>query len=89
MIKCMITAPVSAEENKVLHTVQTVGQLSTKTARRVYHSISAQLKTIKKEDVADYMTRVVSILHLTKILGSDKQEEAEKKDDEKEINEKN
>ncbi|XP_011497752.1 PREDICTED: lipid storage droplets surface-binding protein 2-like [Ceratosolen solmsi marchali] len=61
-------APVSAEENKVLHAVQTIGQLSTKTATRVYHSVSAQLKTIKKEDVANYMASVVSILHLANFL---------------------
>ncbi|CAB0035415.1 unnamed protein product [Trichogramma brassicae] len=57
-------APVSADENKVLHAVQTIGQLSTKTANCVYHSIAAQLKTVKKEDVANYMSSVVSILHL-------------------------
>ncbi|KAL7289269.1 hypothetical protein TKK_0017204 [Trichogramma kaykai] len=56
--------PVSADENKVLHAVQTIGQLSTKTANCVYHSIAAQLKTVKKEDVANYMSSVVSILHL-------------------------
>ncbi|KAL0133686.1 hypothetical protein PUN28_000968 [Cardiocondyla obscurior] len=60
--------PVSADENKVLHAVQTIGQLSTKTANRVYHSIAAQLKTVKKEDVATYMNSVVSILHLTQYL---------------------
>ncbi|XP_046422539.1 lipid storage droplets surface-binding protein 2-like isoform X1 [Neodiprion fabricii] len=86
-------APISAEENKVLHTVQTVGQLSTKTARRVYHSISAQLRTIKKEDVTAYMNSAMSILHLTQLLGSDKNSgngalESEKKDDEQEIKEK-
>lgn len=62
--------PVSADENKVLHTVQTIGQLSTKTAYRVYHSVVAQLKTVKKEDVAQYMSSVVSILHLTQFLAS-------------------
>ncbi|XP_076238503.1 lipid storage droplets surface-binding protein 2-like isoform X2 [Calliopsis andreniformis] len=60
--------PVSAEENKVLHAVQTVGQLSMKTANRVYHSIAAQLKTVKKEDVASYINSAVSILHLTHFL---------------------
>lgn len=60
--------PVSADENKVLHAVQTIGQLSTKTANRVYHSVAAQLKTVKKEDVATYISNVVSILHLTQYL---------------------
>lgn len=48
--------------------MQTVGQLSTKTANRVYHSVAAQLKTVKKEDVAAYINSVVSILHLTHFL---------------------
>ncbi|XP_017759220.1 PREDICTED: lipid storage droplets surface-binding protein 2-like isoform X2 [Eufriesea mexicana] len=60
--------PVSADENRVLHAVQTIGQLSTKTANRVYHSIVAQLKTMKEEDVAAYMSSVISILHLTYFL---------------------
>ncbi|XP_015431097.1 PREDICTED: lipid storage droplets surface-binding protein 2-like isoform X2 [Dufourea novaeangliae] len=61
-------APVSADENKVLHAVQTIGQLSAKTANRVYHSVAAQLKTVKKEDVASYISSVISILHLTHFL---------------------
>ncbi|XP_053593047.1 lipid storage droplets surface-binding protein 2 [Microplitis demolitor] len=62
------TAPVSADENKVLHAVQTIGQLSSKTANRIFHSVSAQLKTIQREDVATYISSVVSILHLTHFL---------------------
>uniref|UniRef100_A0A0C9QWB5 Lsd-2_2 protein n=2 Tax=Fopius arisanus TaxID=64838 RepID=A0A0C9QWB5_9HYME len=67
-------APVSADENKVLHTVQTIGQLSSKTANRVYHSVTAQLRTVKREDVAAYMQSVVSILHLTNFLNGGKGE---------------
>lgn len=77
----VITDPISADENKVLHTVQTVGQLSTKTANRVYHSVAAQLKTIKKEDVATYMSSVISILHLTQYLNL-----GQKQTDDKESN---
>ncbi|KAH0945311.1 hypothetical protein HN011_010467 [Eciton burchellii] len=61
-------APVSVEENKVMHAVQTIGQLSSKTANRVYHSVAAQLRTVKKEDVATYISSVVSILHLAHFL---------------------
>jgi len=75
----------------VLHAVQTIGQLSTKTANRVYHSIAAQLRTVKKEDVATYISSVVSILHLTQFLnlGQKQTDEnqanssTEKKDEEK------
>ncbi|KAK0081272.1 hypothetical protein PV326_007751 [Microctonus aethiopoides] len=65
-------APVSADENKVLHAVQTIGQLSSKTANRVYHSVIAQLRTVKKEDVANYISSVVAILHLTQFVKDDK-----------------
>ncbi|XP_025268277.1 lipid storage droplets surface-binding protein 2-like isoform X1 [Camponotus floridanus] len=83
--------PISADENKVLHAVQTIGQLSTKTANRVYHSVAAQLRTVKKEDVATYISSVVSILHLTHFLnvGQKQTDEnqanssTEKKDEEK------
>lgn len=73
--------PVSADENKVLHAVQTVGQLSSKTANRVYHSVAAQLKTVKKEDVATYISSVVSILHLTRFLNLGQKEVANKETD--------
>lgn len=87
-----VPTPVSADENKVLHAVQTIGQLSTKTANRVYHSVAAQLRTVKKEDVATYISSVVSILHLTHFLNlGQKQTDdkpanspTEKKDEEKE-----
>jgi len=51
-----------------MHAVQTIGQLSTKSANRVYHSVAAQLKTVKKEDVTTYISSVVSILHLAHFL---------------------
>ena len=70
---------MSSEENKVLHALQTVGQLSSKTANRVYHSVAAQLKTIKKEDVATYIDSVVSILHLTHFLNIGQKEIADNK----------
>lgn len=63
---------MSADENKVLHAVQTIGQLSSKTANRVYHSVIAQLRTVKKEDVANYISSVVAILHLTQFVKDDK-----------------
>lgn len=63
-----VAEPVSAEENKVLHILQTIGQMSSKTTNRVYHSIAAQLKTVRKEDVANYISNVVNILHFTQFL---------------------
>ncbi|XP_032669512.1 lipid storage droplets surface-binding protein 2-like isoform X2 [Odontomachus brunneus] len=75
--------PVSADENKVLHAVQTIGHLSKKTANRVYHSVAAQLKTVKKEDVGAYISSVVSILHLTHFLNNEQKLEDEKQSNDK------
>lgn len=69
-------SPVSADENKVLHAVQTIGQLSSKTASRVYYSVVAQLKTVKSEDVANYISSVVAILHLTQFINGNKEQGA-------------
>uniref|UniRef100_A0A1B0CFF9 Lipid storage droplets surface-binding protein 2 n=1 Tax=Lutzomyia longipalpis TaxID=7200 RepID=A0A1B0CFF9_LUTLO len=41
-------SPISAKEDPVLHTVQTVGRLSNKIARRVYHTVSRQIETFKE-----------------------------------------
>lgn len=77
-IEIYFTAPVSADENKILHSVQLAGQLSAKTANRVYHSVVAQLRTLKKEDVSSYMASVVSILHLTQFLSLSNQQNVNK-----------
>lgn len=69
---------MSADENKILHSVQLAGQLSTKTANRVYHSVVAQLRTLKKEDVSSYMSSVISILHLTQFLNLNDQQNGNK-----------
>lgn len=65
----------------MLHAVQTIGNLSKKTANRVYHSVAAQLRTIKKEDVTTYISSVVSILHLTHFLNNGQTLENEKQSD--------
>ncbi|XP_046422013.1 lipid storage droplets surface-binding protein 2-like [Neodiprion virginianus] len=62
------TVPVSLEEDKLLHTVQTVGRLSNKAARRVYLSISQRLKTLGTDDLREYVSQIVTILHLTQYL---------------------
>ena len=60
--------PISASEDPALHTVQTIGPLSNKVARRVYRSVSRQLKTIKKEDVYEYAASLIAVLRLTQYL---------------------
>lgn len=62
------TAPISAQEDPVLHTVQTVGRLSNKIARRVYNTVSRQVKQLKKEDVQEYVASLIAVLRLTQYL---------------------
>lgn len=60
--------PISAEEDPVLHTVQTIGALSNKIARRVYRTVSNQVRVLKKEDVHDYVASLIAVLRLTQYL---------------------
>ncbi|GAB0094410.1 Lipid storage droplets surface-binding protein 2 [Sergentomyia squamirostris] len=59
---------ISASEDPVLHTVQTVGRLSNKIARRVYRTVSRQVKQLKKEDVHEYIASLIAVLRLTQYL---------------------
>lgn len=60
--------PISASEDPALHTVQTIGALSNKVARRVYRTVSRQLKALKKEDLAEYLASLIAVLRLTQYL---------------------
>ncbi|XP_058834944.1 lipid storage droplets surface-binding protein 2 isoform X2 [Topomyia yanbarensis] len=59
---------ISAKDDPVLHTVQTVGRLSNKVARRVYRTVSKQVKSLRKEDVKDYVATLIAVLRLTQYL---------------------
>lgn len=61
-------APIPVKEDPVLHTVQTVGRLSNKVARRVYRTVLNQIKCLRKEDVKDYVATLIAVLHLTSYL---------------------
>ncbi|XP_026478151.1 lipid storage droplets surface-binding protein 2-like [Ctenocephalides felis] len=56
------------ETDRVLHTVQTVGHLSNKVARRVYRNVAEQLKNLNKEDVQEYVASLIAVLRLTQYL---------------------
>lgn len=60
--------PISAEEDPVLHTVQTIGRLNNKVARRVYRSVSKQITQLKKEDLTEYVASLIAVLRLTQYL---------------------
>lgn len=61
-------ASIGANEDPVLHTCQTVGRLSNKVARRVYRTVSRQVKLLKKEDVQEYVASLIAVLRLTQYL---------------------
>lgn len=61
-------APIASDDDPVLHTVQTVGRLSNKVARRVYRTVSRQIKQLKKEDVQEYVASLIAVLRLTQYL---------------------
>lgn len=63
-----IVAPIDAHADPVLHTCQTVGRLSNKVARRVYRTVSRQVKLLKKEDVQEYVASLIAVLRLTQYL---------------------
>ncbi|XP_034659726.1 lipid storage droplets surface-binding protein 2 isoform X1 [Drosophila subobscura] len=56
--------PVSASEDPVLHTVQTVGRLSNKISRRVYRNVSRQIKQVQKGNINDYLSSLIAALKL-------------------------
>lgn len=52
-------------EDKLLHTLQTLGRLSNKAARRVYSHIIIHLETLKPDNLKSYVNYVVQFLQLT------------------------
>lgn len=63
-----ILEPISAAEDPALHTVQTIGALSNKVARRVYRTVSLHVKSLKKEDLTEYLASLIAVLRLTQYL---------------------
>ena len=59
-----IDIPVPANEDPVLHTVQTVGRLSNKVSRRVYRNVSRQIKQVQKGNINDYLSSLIAALRL-------------------------
>ncbi|XP_043590317.1 lipid storage droplets surface-binding protein 2-like [Bombus pyrosoma] len=53
------------EEDKLLHTLQTVGRLSNKAARRMYSNIILHLGTINADNLKAYIKSLVQFLLLT------------------------
>lgn len=58
------------EEDKLLHTLQTLGHLSKKAARRIYFNIIHHLNIIDKYLLVPYISNLVEFLRLTKYLNT-------------------
>ncbi|XP_015190236.1 PREDICTED: lipid storage droplets surface-binding protein 2 [Polistes dominula] len=56
------------EEDKLLHTLQIVGRLSNKTARRVYLNICQRTKEISKENLRRYIAFLLEFFQLTQYI---------------------
>ncbi|XP_021694257.1 lipid storage droplets surface-binding protein 2-like [Aedes aegypti] len=53
------------KEDPALHTVQSVGRLSNKVTQRVYRTVYKQVKSLRKEDVKEYVLTLIAVLRLT------------------------
>lgn len=60
--------PSSECEDKVLHTVHTVGRLSNKVGRRVYRTLSRRISQVNKDNINEYLNSLAAVVHLTSYL---------------------
>lgn len=56
------------EEDKLLHTLQTVGRLSNKAARRVYVNVIHRTRTLNKDSLRNYVAFLLEFLQLTQYI---------------------
>lgn len=56
------------DDDKLLHTLQTMGRLSNKAARRVYANMVYHFRTLNKDTLKAYIGSVVEFLHITRYL---------------------
>lgn len=60
--------PSNECEDKVLHTVHTVGRLSNKVGRRVYRTLSRRISQINKDNINEYLNSLAAVVSLTTYL---------------------
>lgn len=56
------------DEDKLLHTLQTVGRLSNKAARRVYVNVIHRTRTLNKDSLRNYVAFLLQFLQLTQYI---------------------
>ncbi|XP_039277426.1 lipid storage droplets surface-binding protein 2 isoform X2 [Nilaparvata lugens] len=57
-------------DDKVSHTLHTVGVLSNKVGRRVYYNVSHHLTQINQKNIADYLSSLYLVIQLTEFLNA-------------------
>lgn len=62
--------PSSECEDKVLHTVHTVGRLSNKAGRRLYRTISRRVQNLNKQNINEYLNNLTLVVQLTNYLNA-------------------
>ncbi|XP_063226691.1 lipid storage droplets surface-binding protein 2-like isoform X2 [Bacillus rossius redtenbacheri] len=56
--------------DKVLTSVHTVGRLSMKAARRLYHALSSQVRTLNRENIQEYVRSLAELVHITNYVNA-------------------
>lgn len=69
--------PTPASDDPVLHTVQTVGRLSNKIVKRVHQAISPHIKSLRKEDVSEYIATLSALFRAEDDQDMDAEDSAE------------
>ncbi|XP_047113984.1 lipid storage droplets surface-binding protein 2 [Schistocerca piceifrons] len=62
--------PVSSKDDKVAHTVSTVGRLSSKLAQRVYSTLVKQVQNLNRENVQEYIASLIAVVQLTNYINA-------------------
>lgn len=62
--------PSSECNDKVMHAVHTVGILSNKVGRRLYHNVSHQISQINKQNINEYLMSLALVVQLTNFLNT-------------------
>lgn len=77
----------TAEEDKLLHVLQTIGCLTTKATKRIYSYVIHHFGIVKKDYVVPYINQLVEFLYITRNLheANAKRIEKSKSEEEKDL----
>lgn len=66
----LISESVSIEEDKLLHTLQTVGRLSNKATKRIFANVVHHLRTLQKDHLNQYLNQLVEFLQMAHFINA-------------------